>query len=194
MRGHPARQLPTLLLDILKWIHAVVGHYIEPTLEKWELGFMREWHVVKEVMIWHRFAFAFVTYHRRELWPTCGRRRGAIGWIILRVGGSRPANPRQRRGPVHSRMLSVPRRMGRRKNQDPGRAEFAESSMDASQPHRMEAVTRFASPNRRPARRPHQTTSGGQQDGRLSQARNGQRSPRPWARRRKRRRVPLGEL
>ena len=27
---------------------------------------MREWHVAKEVMIWHRFAFAFVTYHRRR--------------------------------------------------------------------------------------------------------------------------------
>ena len=71
----------------------MVGHYIEPTLEKWTLGFMREWHVVKEVMIWHRFAFAFVMYHRRAtLAYVRTSKRG--DWLDHSAGWrSRPANP-----------------------------------------------------------------------------------------------------
>src|SRR5262249_50890446 len=61
---HP--ELPTLLLDIIRWTYKVVGHYVQPTLEQWELGFMKDMHVAREVSFWHRLAFAFLTYHRRR--------------------------------------------------------------------------------------------------------------------------------
>jgi hypothetical protein len=62
-------QLPKLHLDILHWTFRIVGHYIQPTLEQWELGFMRDTEVTKEVALWHRITCAFITYHRRKGLP-----------------------------------------------------------------------------------------------------------------------------
>jgi hypothetical protein len=50
---------------IMAWAFAVVGHYLIPTLEQWELGFMRD-SSDQEVNVWHRLAFAFVDYHRKR--------------------------------------------------------------------------------------------------------------------------------
>jgi hypothetical protein len=58
--------LPDFLLDLIRWTYKVVGHYIQPTLEQWELGFMRDLHVAGEVMFWFRVSHAFITYHRRK--------------------------------------------------------------------------------------------------------------------------------
>ena len=58
--------LPQCLLDMMRWTFKIVGHYIVPTLEQWELGFMCDEHPASEVMIWHRAAFAFITYHQRK--------------------------------------------------------------------------------------------------------------------------------
>jgi hypothetical protein len=52
-------------LEVIRWTYAVVGHYVHPTLEQWELGFMRDAHPDREVIIWYRIAFAFITYHKR---------------------------------------------------------------------------------------------------------------------------------
>ena len=59
-------ELPDYLLDLIRWTYTVVGRYVRPTLEQWELGFMRDVHVEREVMFWLRTAYAFVTYHRRH--------------------------------------------------------------------------------------------------------------------------------
>jgi hypothetical protein len=63
------KTLPECLLDIIRWTYKVVGRYIQPTLEQWELGFMRDMHVKHEVHFWHRAALAFITYHRRRNLP-----------------------------------------------------------------------------------------------------------------------------
>jgi hypothetical protein len=60
---HP--ELPPFTLDLIRWSHSVVGKYLHPTLEKWELGFMRDTHVEQEVWLWHRIAFAYITYYSR---------------------------------------------------------------------------------------------------------------------------------
>jgi hypothetical protein len=62
-------ELPDFLLGVIRWTYSIVGHYIQPTLEQWELGFMRDMNVTKEVIFWHRLAFAFIAYHRRRNLP-----------------------------------------------------------------------------------------------------------------------------
>jgi hypothetical protein len=59
-------ELPDFLLDLIRWTYKVVGLYVQPTLEQWELGFMRDLHVAGEVMFWFRVSHAFITYHRRK--------------------------------------------------------------------------------------------------------------------------------
>jgi hypothetical protein len=61
---HP--HLPDFFLDIMRWTYRVVGRYIQPTLEQWELGFMRDRNVQTELQFWHRAAFGFITYHQRR--------------------------------------------------------------------------------------------------------------------------------
>jgi hypothetical protein len=51
---------------IFGWSYAVVGHYVKPTLEQWELGFMREQNIEREMICWHKITFAFVSWHRRK--------------------------------------------------------------------------------------------------------------------------------
>jgi len=64
---HP--ELPRALLDQARWSYRVVGHYLLPTLEQWELGFMRDQNVVGEIGFWCRVTFAFIDYHRRRDLP-----------------------------------------------------------------------------------------------------------------------------
>src|SRR5262245_11948401 len=63
------QELPSFLLDIIRWTYEVVGRYLKPTLEQWETGFMRDLHVDREVIFWHQTAFAFITYHLRRQLP-----------------------------------------------------------------------------------------------------------------------------
>jgi hypothetical protein len=63
------QELPRLLLDVIRWEYSVVGHYIHPTLEQWELSLMRERNIVGEVGFFHRLSFAFIDYHRRRGLP-----------------------------------------------------------------------------------------------------------------------------
>jgi len=59
-------ELPEFLLGVIRWTYSIVGRYVQPSLEQWELGFMRDLHVTQEVIFWHRLAFAFISYHRRQ--------------------------------------------------------------------------------------------------------------------------------
>jgi hypothetical protein len=63
------QELPEFLLDIMQWSFKVIGHYVVATLEQWELDFMRDLNVGPEVLLWHRIAFAFITYHRKRNLP-----------------------------------------------------------------------------------------------------------------------------
>jgi hypothetical protein len=76
--------LPDLLLDICRWTFDVVGRYVVPTLEQWELGFMRDVHAEREVFFWHRLAFAFITYHRRKglRRRTDAEEKQLLGWLF----------------------------------------------------------------------------------------------------------------
>src|SRR5262249_1959648 len=65
----PPATLSQFLLDLMRWTYKVVGRYLYPTLEQWELGFMRDRHVEDEVGFWYRAAFAFITYHKRRNVP-----------------------------------------------------------------------------------------------------------------------------
>lgn len=56
--------IPERLSKAVGWTYEIVGHYIWPTLEQWELGFMRDFHMEQEIAIWVVIAGAFLTYHR----------------------------------------------------------------------------------------------------------------------------------
>jgi len=60
------QELDPFDLSLAHWSYKVVGHYLYPTLEQWELGFMRDMHATREILLWHRIAFAFIGYHRRR--------------------------------------------------------------------------------------------------------------------------------
>src|SRR5262249_5353298 len=61
--------LPPFLWGSIGWSYRVVGRYIRETLEVWERVFLHERNVAQEVMVWHRLAFAFRTYHQRNGLP-----------------------------------------------------------------------------------------------------------------------------
>jgi hypothetical protein len=53
----------------VEWTYDIVGRYVQPTLEQWELGFMRDTHMGREIGIWILVAGAFQTYHERNGLP-----------------------------------------------------------------------------------------------------------------------------
>ncbi len=57
--------LPPKMLKTLKLLYDDVGRYVQPTLEQWELGFMRDTHPEREVTAWCRIAFAWHDFHKR---------------------------------------------------------------------------------------------------------------------------------
>jgi len=67
LRKGPVRhELDGFMVDVARWSYKVVGHYVARTLEEWELDFMRDAVPEQEIGIWHRIAFAFITYHKRN--------------------------------------------------------------------------------------------------------------------------------
>jgi hypothetical protein len=75
---HPLEQ------DLTAWSYAVVGRWQCPTLEQWELGFMRDIHKGQEIIGWHRIACAFITYHRRLRLPlrSAAEERRLVGLLV----------------------------------------------------------------------------------------------------------------
>jgi hypothetical protein len=59
--------LPDDLLQMLKTLYDLVGHYNCPTLEEWELGFMRDMNPAREAAVWSHIALGWITYHQRYL-------------------------------------------------------------------------------------------------------------------------------
>jgi hypothetical protein len=81
---------------IVRWSYSIVGRYVVPTLEQWELGFMRDTHIARarEVLYWHLLSFAFITYHRRLKIPLRSEEeeRMLVG-AFANLGTESQANP-----------------------------------------------------------------------------------------------------
>jgi hypothetical protein len=73
----PPGRLGIYLPSIIRWTFAVAGHYIQPTLEQWELGSMRDVNVVSEVSYRQGVPFAFITYYQRRNLPFAAGSGGA---------------------------------------------------------------------------------------------------------------------
>lgn len=87
-------ELPGFLLDIMRWTFKITGRFIVPTLEQWELGFMRDMHVDKQVGMWHRLSFAFISYHQRKRLPLRSHEEETrlIGGLITQASSVAKAN------------------------------------------------------------------------------------------------------
>jgi hypothetical protein len=53
----------------VRWSFRVTGRYFFPTLEQWELGFMRATDAEVLIVRWLRLSFAFISWHRRRGLP-----------------------------------------------------------------------------------------------------------------------------
>jgi hypothetical protein len=73
------------LEDLMRWSFSVVGHFAVPTLEQWELAFMQDLSMERQVLDWHRVALAFITYHRRRNVPvrTDAEEQQLVGRLLL---------------------------------------------------------------------------------------------------------------
>jgi hypothetical protein len=54
--------LTPLLEEIARAIFSKVGHFVYPTFEQWELGFMRDLHPWREILVWENIARTFDLY------------------------------------------------------------------------------------------------------------------------------------
>jgi hypothetical protein len=54
--------LTPLLEGLARAIYAKVGHLVYPTFEQWELGFMRDLHPWREILIWENIARTYDLY------------------------------------------------------------------------------------------------------------------------------------
>src|SRR5262249_37215309 len=68
-RGPVQHEIPLFLVPSVSWSYQIVGHYISPTLEQWELGFMQDRSIVQEILLWQWVALSFIAYHRHHGLP-----------------------------------------------------------------------------------------------------------------------------
>ena len=54
--------LSPLLEEIARFIFSKVGHLVYPTFEQWELGFMRDMHPEREILVWENIARIYDLY------------------------------------------------------------------------------------------------------------------------------------
>jgi hypothetical protein len=83
--------IPEFLLDMMRWSYSVVGRFSVPTLEQWELGFMRERDIDREVILWHRITFAFIDWHLQRKLPlrSDSEERMLVGVLAVVASGNR---------------------------------------------------------------------------------------------------------
>ena len=69
LRPGPIRNesLPPNVLKMVKAIYDVIGHYLDTTLEQFEIGFMRDMHPESEVVVWCSITAAWLAYHEKFL-------------------------------------------------------------------------------------------------------------------------------
>jgi len=61
LRPGPIRhsQLPPELEDLARHSYQVVGHFLYPTFEQWEIGFLRDANPEREIVLWFVIAEVF---------------------------------------------------------------------------------------------------------------------------------------
>jgi hypothetical protein len=65
LRPGPIRHesLPPELLQLIEAVYEVIGPYLNTTLERFEIDFMRDMHPEREVALWCRITKAWLAYH-----------------------------------------------------------------------------------------------------------------------------------
>jgi hypothetical protein len=79
----PIRQkkgLTPVLEGLARAIFATVGHFVYPTFEQWELGFMRDMHPWREISIWENIARTFDLYVAEH--PEAANSGEIVGTIV----------------------------------------------------------------------------------------------------------------
>jgi hypothetical protein len=82
--------LSPLLEKLSRDTFAKVGHFVYPTFEQWELGFMRDMHPWREILIWETIARTHDLYLAKH--PDADMQQ-AVGTIILLSLGKVSENP-----------------------------------------------------------------------------------------------------
>ena len=72
--------LTPLLEEIARAIFSKVGHFVYPTFEQWELGFMRDLHPEREILIWENIARTFDLYVAEH--PEAANNEQVVGTIV----------------------------------------------------------------------------------------------------------------
>jgi hypothetical protein len=64
LKAGPIRHkaLPKGLLKPARWTYAVVGRFVQPTFEQWELTFLRDLRPERELAIWCKIANAYLAF------------------------------------------------------------------------------------------------------------------------------------
>jgi hypothetical protein len=59
--------LPPELLELIQAVYKLIGPYLNTTLERFEIGFMRDLDPESEVAIWCNIAAAWASYHEKHI-------------------------------------------------------------------------------------------------------------------------------
>jgi hypothetical protein len=88
------KSIPEPLAGLVRGTFPLVGRYIQPTLEQWEVGFMRDVHIGREIRIWAVVAGAFLTFHRRRNLPLrADEEEKRLVGALLRAGETAEDDP-----------------------------------------------------------------------------------------------------
>ncbi len=72
--------LTPLLEEFARILFSKVGHFVYPTFEQWELGFMRDMHPWREILIWENIARTFDLYITEH--PEAANSEQVVGTIV----------------------------------------------------------------------------------------------------------------
>ncbi len=72
--------LTPLLEELARVLFSKVGHFVYPTFEQWELGFMRDTHPWREILIWENIARTFDLYVAEH--PEAANSEQVVGTIV----------------------------------------------------------------------------------------------------------------
>jgi hypothetical protein len=72
--------LTPLLEEFARVLFSKVGHFVYPTFEQWELGFMRDTHPWREILIWENIARTFDLYVAEH--PETANSEQVVGTIV----------------------------------------------------------------------------------------------------------------
>lgn len=91
--------LTPLLEEFARAIYAKVGHFVYPTFEQWELGFMRDLHPWREILIWEIIARTFDLYVAEH--PKAANDKQVVGTIVAISTGQVSKNETKNEKELH---------------------------------------------------------------------------------------------